>query len=114
MDDLRVLTLHNMQNINGTLPTFIGDMQELQLLSLFNTDMTGTIPTELGRLDKLRNVFLHNADFTGTMPAEICAMRNLEEGDGNVLVALTADCSLGPNGEPPKVVCDPLCCTGCF
>ena len=111
LDDLRVLTLHNNENINGTIPTFVEDLRDMQLLSLFNTGLTGTIPTELGRMDDLRNLFLHNTELSGTMPQEICDLRSFDENDGKRLVQLTADCS----GPTPKVVCpQPSCCTACF
>lgn len=100
-----VLTLHNNVDLTGAIPTEVGQLTQLMLLSLFGTGLSGPIPTELGRLLSLERLFLHFTGLTGTMPAEICALRALN------LVQLSANCA----GANPAVICpQPSCCTVCF
>merc|ERR1712176_155407 len=46
-EDLRSLSLRR-NTINGTLPTELGSMTNLEYLSLSSNTITGTLPTELG------------------------------------------------------------------
>ena len=106
LEALRVLFLNNNPDITGTIPTFLGEFEDLQQLSLFDTGISGTVPTELGELSQLVNLFLHFTDLTGTMPQEICDLRS-----SGALNFLTANCA----GENPQLQCSqPDCCTVCF
>ena len=45
--------------LNGTLPLSIGDLTELRLIEIFNTNLTGSIPYTIGRLKKIKNIVFY-------------------------------------------------------
>lgn len=72
----------------GTIPTQLGKLVALRILSMNSCPLRGRIPTELGMLTNLTHVALRSMRLTGTIPTIL--------GD---LVALT---SLYLNGNPLK------------
>merc|ERR1740124_117091 len=77
---MNVLRLSN-NNIAGVIPTELGSINELQILSLDYMLLDSTIPTEFGALINLEELHLHKNHFdedpyfsqgiTGTIPAQI-------------------------------------------
>jgi len=66
-------------NLNGTLPTEIGDFPELTTLEIeHNSSLTGNIPVQIGNLAKLKFLSFWNVNLTGTIPTEIGNLTNLE------------------------------------
>ena len=65
-------------DLKGTIPTEIGNLQALEKLSLAFNDLTGTIPTEIGNLQALEGLDLDSNDLTGTIPTEIGNLQSLE------------------------------------
>ena len=66
-------------DLTGTIPTEIGNLQSLTGgLSLAFNDLTGTIPTEIGNLQALEGLDLDSNDLTGTIPTEIGNLQSLE------------------------------------
>lgn len=58
-------------NLTGSLPPEIGQLDRLLSLTLFNNRLTGRIPTELGRLERLKSLWLGGNELTGPIPPEL-------------------------------------------
>ena len=78
LKNLKVLTLGGKNHINGTLPTELGNLVQLEKLFLASNSFSGTIPSELGRLTKLSELDLYKNKLTGAMPTEIGNLKNLQ------------------------------------
>ncbi|KAJ8629216.1 hypothetical protein MRB53_022539 [Persea americana] len=68
----------NLQRINlgsnqifGSIPSGIGNLQDLILLAMHSNFMTGKIPYSIGKLNKLQVLQLSYNDFSGEIPASI-------------------------------------------
>ena len=68
-------------DLTGTIPTEIGNLQALEGLDLDSNDLTGTIPTEIGNFQALEALYLNENDLAGTIPTEIGNLQALEELD---------------------------------
>ena len=69
-DDVNDIQLNN-NNLNGTIPSEIGNLSDLIGLYLNHNQLTGNIPSELGNLINLTNLCLHENQLTGSIPPEI-------------------------------------------
>eukprot|EP00261_Vitis_vinifera_P023292 XP_010655183.2 PREDICTED: LRR receptor-like serine/threonine-protein kinase EFR [Vitis vinifera] len=69
----------NTCKLKGNIPTEIGNLSNLYLLSLNNNDLTGTIPPSIGQLQKLQGLYLPSNKLQGSIPNDICQLRNLGE-----------------------------------
>ncbi|MBV9962935.1 MAG: T9SS type A sorting domain-containing protein [Parafilimonas sp.] len=68
-------------NLTGTLPSSIGRLTGLQLLSLGFNNLSGSIPDSIGNLSSLQTLLLTFNQFTGTIPETISNLHNLIELD---------------------------------
>lgn len=66
-------------NLTGTISPEISKLTKLRSAQLYNNGLTGEIPSSLGQMSELRSVFLTNNQLTGTLPSSIGGMTNLEE-----------------------------------
>ncbi|KAJ7571238.1 hypothetical protein O6H91_01G156200 [Diphasiastrum complanatum] len=64
--------------INGTLPSLIGNLVNLQYLELSYNDFQGGIPTDLGKLANLQFLSLQVCGLTGSIPSELGNLSKLE------------------------------------
>lgn len=104
---LQRLELYNNIGLGGTLPSELGQLNDLQYLYLHETSLTATVPSQWGRLGQLRELFLSHSNLTGDMPDTVCQLRK-----AGALDALHADCGAP---FPPKLNCPyPECCTNCY
>ncbi|HTJ48128.1 MAG TPA: PKD domain-containing protein [Cyclobacteriaceae bacterium] len=62
--------------LNGSLPSELNNLTELQYLSFSGNNITGTLPS-LGNLLKLKTLNLNSCDFTGSFPAWVCGLTQL-------------------------------------
>ena len=69
-DSLVFLWIHENE-LNDTLPAWIGDLGRLESLSLFRTNMKGTIPSTFENLKALRSLRLHENTLSGTLPDKV-------------------------------------------
>ena len=70
------LLLRNSQ-LTGTIPSELGKLSSLQVLSLHHNQLTGTIPPELGGLSNLQQLYLNNNQLTGAIPSELGSLQHL-------------------------------------
>ena len=59
------------EDIAGTIPSELGNLDSLQNLSLWKNGLKGGIPKELGNLANLRNLDLRENQLTGEIPTEL-------------------------------------------
>lgn len=75
----RVVRLHlDFNDLTGSIPSALGQLSELEYLSLSGNDLTGPIPPELAGLSKLEDLWLSFNDLTGPIPAEMGQLSALE------------------------------------
>jgi hypothetical protein len=87
----------SVNDLHGTIPTFLGQFKSLDsLLALYNV-LTGTIPTELANLPNTAKVYFDHNQLDGSVPASVC----------NDVKVISVDCA-NPNA---KVTCP--CPTSC-
>ena len=65
--------------LNGTIPSELATLTELQYLSLDNNSLSGAIPAQLGGLASLQQLSLHNNDLSGTIPAQLGGLASLQQ-----------------------------------
>ena len=68
--ELEILTLGGNE-LSGEIPPELGDLSALEELDLRNNELEGTIPSQLGGLPKLWLLYLHRNSLTGGIPPEL-------------------------------------------
>ena len=67
-------------NLNGTLPSEIGNLSALtKLVIIYNPLLSGALPDEIGNLTELQELVLHGNGFTGNIPSSLGNLTNLVE-----------------------------------
>lgn len=79
LSKLAYLGLTNNSDLVGPIPPEIGNLTELEWLELYNNGLTGSIPTTIGNLTKVTRMDLTGNDLSGAIPAEIGQMTDLTE-----------------------------------
>lgn len=64
-------------NMNGEIPTEIGDLINLVYLNLSANNFSGSIPVEIGNLVNLNYLYLQNNQISGDIPSTIGNLTNL-------------------------------------
>lgn len=70
------IDLHD-NNLNGTIPSALGQCSELKYLYLYSNHLNGTIPSQLGDCINLQNLRLDGNQLTGALPAELSKLEHL-------------------------------------
>tara|TARA_Y100000591_G_scaffold317476_1_gene327229 strand:+ start:784 stop:1110 length:327 start_codon:yes stop_codon:yes gene_type:complete len=58
--------------LTGSIPPEIGNLNDLTSLYLRNNQLTGSIPSEISNLINLNTLFLSSNNLTGLIPNNIC------------------------------------------
>ena len=66
--------------LTGTLPTELGQLSNLRLVSLAINTFRGTLPSEWGSLTKLEYLNVQVNDLTGSVPLEVCQLVQQQQG----------------------------------
>ncbi|CAA0809906.1 Probable LRR receptor-like serine/threonine-protein kinase [Striga hermonthica] len=69
-------------NINGVIPSTIGNLIGLQRINLSKNQIRGVIPPTLGKLNRLQRLLLDANQLHGLIPTDICGLTNI--GDLNL------------------------------
>ena len=80
MPALQKITL-NVNKITGSIPTSIGQLQNMLSFQAALNQLTGTLPTELGLLTLLETLILESNYMTGSVPPELDQLSSLDELD---------------------------------
>ncbi|CAB9498818.1 LRR receptor-like serine threonine-protein kinase [Seminavis robusta] len=73
------LTAKESRGLTGTIPTFVGLLSNLEVLSVEQTSVTGGIPTQIGECRNLQELIVsENPSLSGRLPTELGIMSNLE------------------------------------
>ena len=67
----------NDNNLSGSIPSVIGQLDALQFLDFYGNQLSGGIPLELGELRDLTYLDLRLNQFTGSIPPELGQLQNL-------------------------------------
>ena len=77
LSNLQWLSLRFNQ-LTGPIPTELGSLTNLEFLLLDFNQLTGPIPSELGNLTNLRYLYLGSNELSGPIPTELANLTNLE------------------------------------
>ena len=78
LNNLKLLELSLNRSLSGPIPPDIGRLSRLQDLRMRRTGVSGPIPAEFGMLANLRNLALGENALSGPIPAELGKLANLE------------------------------------
>ncbi|MDE0196659.1 MAG: trypsin-like peptidase domain-containing protein [Caldilineaceae bacterium] len=76
LSNLERLNLSQNQ-LRGVIPPELGSLTNLEALNLFENRLSGTIPSELGNLTNLGALALFNNNLRGTIPSDLAKLNNL-------------------------------------
>ena len=80
VDNGRVYSISLYGNqLTGTLPESIGDLDHMRWIDIANNDIGGELPVSIGNLTNLESLSLYNNEFNGSFPASMSGMHKLKE-----------------------------------
>tara|TARA_R110002050_G_scaffold49752_6_gene115348 strand:+ start:3081 stop:3767 length:687 start_codon:yes stop_codon:yes gene_type:complete len=65
-------------NLDGTLPSTIGQLTQLLYLHLWSNALHGTIPSEVGTISTLLHLYVNSNMMRGELPSEVGNLASLE------------------------------------
>ena len=79
-DEGRVISLDLAYNeLTGSIPEALGQLNNLQNLRLNGNQLTGSIPETIGQLKNLQDLYLNGNQLTGSIPETIGQLKNLQD-----------------------------------
>ena len=100
MDSLTLLHL-GVNQLGGAIPEVTNAASPLSGLYLNMNAFEGPIPASLGNLSALHFLYLNGNMLSGAVPAELCALKPISEGDGTLSLSHNAL----ENGETASDIC---------
>ncbi len=76
LDSLQISLGRNL--ISGSIPADIGDLSSIEYLALHRNDLSGSIPADIGDLTSLKYLLLYNNKLSGSIPADIGDLTSLK------------------------------------
>ena len=67
-----------LNQLSGSIPSELGQLQNLQSLNLQQNDLSGSIPPELGQLQNLQSLSLGGNQLSGCIPVSLQAIPNYD------------------------------------
>jgi hypothetical protein len=67
----------------GPLPSELGELWQLRVLSLGNNRLSGSLPSSLGHLTNLQRIVLHQNKLSGAIPLDLCRLGCIVNLAGN-------------------------------
>jgi hypothetical protein len=67
----------SLNQLNGSIPSELGNLGNLEVLYLYSNQLIGSIPPELGNLSSLKFFFLYSNKLSGSIPPELGGLSNL-------------------------------------
>lgn len=77
LNSLKKLEL-SFNNISGIIPVEIGNLTNLEILAINGANLEGNIPVELGNLSNLKQLHLSSNQLTGTIPMSLGYLPEIE------------------------------------
>ncbi|MBP7213126.1 MAG: leucine-rich repeat domain-containing protein, partial [Anaerolineaceae bacterium] len=77
LSNLELLTL-GFNQLTGSIPSSLGNLSNLEILNLQSNQLTGSIPANLGSLTNLDTLYLYNNQLTGSIPSSLGNLSNLD------------------------------------
>ena len=71
LEYLEVLNLELNDGLSGSIPEELGNLSNLTFLKFSATGLSGSIPGSLGRLSNLRTLHLNNSALSGSIPSQL-------------------------------------------
>ena len=65
------------EDLDGSIPAYLGELSELRRIDLDENSLTGGIPPQLGNLKKLTHLHIFDNQLTGQIPPELASMAAL-------------------------------------
>ncbi|OEU18862.1 L domain-like protein, partial [Fragilariopsis cylindrus CCMP1102] len=69
--DLYNNIVHNADELEGTIPSEIGNLSKLASFSTANCGLSGSIPSEIGSMTNMIQLWLNDNKLTGAIPSEL-------------------------------------------
>lgn len=63
-------------HLNGTLPSELSHLSQLQILNFSKNQLGGEIPPQLGELSQLEGLYLYDNQLSGSIPPELGDLSN--------------------------------------
>jgi len=77
LDNLQTLYLQ-LNQLSGSIPSQLGNLSNLTILVLGENQLSGSIPSQLGNLGNLKELWLHSNQLSGSIPPELGYLSNLQ------------------------------------
>jgi len=81
LTSLNYLLMYDNQ-LTGSIPAGLGNLANLEWMWLFNNQLNGPIPVQLGNLINLEQIDLAGNQLSGTVPATLMNLTTLKDGFG--------------------------------
>ncbi|KAL3906489.1 MAG: hypothetical protein SGILL_009251, partial [Bacillariaceae sp.] len=79
-DDGRISVMDlAVQNLQGSIPSEIGFLDNLDFVFLFRNALTGSIPTEMGNLGDVDFMYLNENELSGSIPDEMAGLLDADD-----------------------------------